>query len=192
MANAIHSIRVIDGDTVEAMVAGEGFFKDDYKLLSIRIYGIDTPEKNTLAGKLVKQVVIQTLASYKEPGVLYSTQDKYAGRGVGQIVDGPNMTWPSLGKFLLEHGLAKAYFGGAKKPWTDEELLEVEKKCGLLLPEYTRVPMVTMATNDPEQYHTQQERSSLVYFGRGSLIETGKFYAEAYYTDSTSPSPENT
>ena len=74
MANAIHSIRVIDGDTVEAMVAGEGFFKDDYKLLSIRIYGIDTPEKNTLAGKLVKQVVIQTLLVTKS--LEYSTQPK--------------------------------------------------------------------------------------------------------------------
>lgn len=190
MANAIHSIRVIDGDTVEAMVAGEGFFKDDYKLLSIRIYGIDTPEKNTLAGKLVKQVVIQTLASYKEPGVLYSTQDKYAGRGVGEIVDsatGARRYENSLSSFLLEHGLAKAYFGGAKKPWTDKELLEVERKCSLLLPEYTRVPMVTMATNDPEQYHAQQERSSLVYFGTGSVIRTGKYYAEGYFT---SPSPE--
>ncbi len=190
MANAIHSIRVIDGDTVEAMVAGEGFFKDDYKLLSIRIYGVDTPEKNTLAGKLVKQVVIQTLASYKEPGVRYSTQDKYAGRGVGEIV---NITGPgyesSLGKFLFEQGLAKAYFGGTKKPWTDKELLEVERKCSLLLPEYARVPMVTMATNDPEQYHARQERSSVIYFGTGSVIRTGKYYAEAYFS---SPSPENT
>lgn len=187
MANAIHSIRVIDGDTVEAMVAGEGFFKDDYKLLSIRIYGIDTPEKNTLAGKLVKQVVIQTLASYKEPGVRYSTQDKYAGRGVGEITDIARNSPGGLREFLFEQGLAKAYFGGAKKPWTDKELLEVEKKCGLLLPEYTDTHVATMATNDPEQYHAQQERSSVIYFGTGSVIRTGKYYAEGYFT---SPSPE--
>jgi len=175
MANSIHSIRVIDGDTVEAMVAGTEFFKNDYKLLSIRIYGIDTPEKNTLAGKLVKQVVIQTLASYKQPMVIYATEDKYAGRGVGDIVDGPNMTWPTLAKFLLDNELAKRYYGGAKKPWTDKELLEVGKKCSLLLPEY-RSEEIRIATSiNDEQYSLEQERSSVVYYGTGSIRQASAF-----------------
>jgi hypothetical protein len=175
MANSIHSIRVIDGDTVEAMVAGTEFFKNDYKLLSIRIYGVDTPEKNTLAGKLVKQVVIQTLASYKQPMVIYATEDKYAGRGVGDILDGPNKTWPTLASFLFEHGLARAYYGGTKKPWTDKELLEVEKKCSLLLPEY-RSEEIRIATSiNDEQYNLDQERSSVVYYGTGSIRQASAF-----------------
>jgi len=57
----------------------------------------------------------------------------------------------------------------------------------LLLPEYTDTHVASMATNDPEQYHAQQERSSVIYFGTGSVIRTGKYYAEGYFT---SPSPE--
>jgi hypothetical protein len=175
MANSIHSIRVIDGDTVEAMVAGTEFFKNDYKLLSIRIYGVDTPEKSTLAGKLVKQVVIQTLASYKQPMVIYATEDKFSGRGVGDIVDGPNQTWPTLGKFLFEHGLARAYYGGAKKPWTDKELLEVEKKCSLLLPEYHDEQIRVATISNDQQYSLEQERSSVVYYGTGSIRQASAF-----------------
>jgi endonuclease YncB( thermonuclease family) len=168
MANSIHSIRVIDGDTVEAMVAGTDFFKNDYKLLSIRIYGVDTPEKNTLAGKLVKQVVIQTLASYKQPMVIYAAEDKFSGRGVGDILDGPNPTWPTLAKFLIDNELAKPYYGGAKNAWTDKELLEVEKKCTPLLP----LHRIGYQNNIDEEV----ERSSVVYYGTGSVASTVESY----------------
>jgi hypothetical protein len=183
MANAIHSIRVIDGDTVEAMVAGTDFFKNDYKLLSIRIYGIDTPEKNTVAGKLVKQVVIQKLGSFKQPIVTYHAEDKFSGRGVGDIAD-DNATVQSvsllvstvnpqipLSKFLLDNGLARPYYGGKKKPWTDNELTEVVNNCGILLPEYRAEEVVLGYKANAEQYNEEEERSSLVYYGTGQALE---------------------
>jgi hypothetical protein len=187
MGNAIHSIRVIDGDTVEAMVAGTDFFKNDYKLLSIRIYGIDTPEKNTVAGKLVKQVVIQKLGSFKQPIVKYDAEDKFSGRGVGDILDDYAIRSVTLlvstvrpqvplSKFLLDNGLARPYYGGKKKPWTDKELLEVERKCSLILPEYHAEEVVFDYKDNAEQYNEEEERSSLVYFGTGNAFEyTGMF-----------------
>jgi endonuclease YncB( thermonuclease family) len=175
MTNSIHSIRVIDGDTVEAMVAGTDFFKNDFKLLSIRIYGIDTPEKNTVAGKLVKQFVIQKLGSYKQPVVMYYAEDKFSGRGVGDIVDDDatnaykEKLQVSLSKSLLAYGLARPYNGGKKSLWTDKELMEVERKCSLLLPEYRAEEVVFGYKDNAEQYNEEEERSSLVYYGTGYL-----------------------
>jgi hypothetical protein len=174
MANAVHSIRVIDGDTVEAMVSGTEFFRNDYKLLSIRIFGVDTPELETFEGMLVRQVVIQVLSSYKEPTVLYRATDKYAGRGVGDIADGPNETFPSLSKFLLSNVLAKPYKGGRKLTWSEADLRELVKRCTSFLStaaidqlsrDYTRKAQAITEKGTKQE----QDRTGLIYCGAGSL-----------------------
>jgi hypothetical protein len=185
MVNAIHSIRVIDGDTVEAMVAGTEFFKNDYKLLSIRLYGIDTPEKNTVAGKLVKQVVIQVLSTYKEPLVQYRTEDKFSGRGVGDVEDGSQVDVVTLSEFLLLNRLAKRYYGDKKKPWTDQELYDVENNCNKLLPTYHAEHIVAKYQDNAEQYNQEEERLSIVYYSKG-YVESTLIFDKFIH-----PTPEN-
>ena len=111
--------RVIDGDTV----AFEAPFLPDplKKELSIRVYGVDTPEKGfrakcesenqrgLAATEFTKKVVN---ASTQRQVVLYDW-DKFGGRVLGDmILDGQ-----SLRAMLIQNGFAREYFGEAKQSW---------------------------------------------------------------------------
>lgn len=109
--------KVIDGDTVEAVLdlGFNIFFK-----VSIRIDGIDTPEKNTPEGKLVK--------AYSENWfkigyfTLNSKElDKY-GRVLGTISKTEKNTSIDYSQHMISEGYARVYNGEKKKDWTTKEI----------------------------------------------------------------------
>jgi len=111
--------RVIDGDTVA--------FRSDFlpaplkPELSIRIYGVDTPEKGYRAeceseakqGKKASDFTKALVKNAKSTKIVIMKWDKYGGRILGDVIlDGKSLT-----KQLLEKGYARKYCGGQKESW---------------------------------------------------------------------------
>lgn len=112
-------LRVVDGDTVE--VAAPWVPAPIKQKMSIRIYGVDTPEKGfrgqcdkekamgEAASKFTKKVITES----KVAQVWIIGWDKYGGRILGDII----LDGKSLRKMLIENGFAREYYGDAKKSW---------------------------------------------------------------------------
>jgi micrococcal nuclease len=111
--------RVLDGDTVafEANFLPEPLKKE----LSIRVYGVDTPEKGFRAkcesentkGLAATEFTKKSIASAKKIEVAIANWDKFGGRVLGDIiVDGQ-----SLRSLLIKNGYAREYYGEAKTSW---------------------------------------------------------------------------
>ena len=113
--------RVIDGDTVEISV---GFLPEPLPpKLSIRVLGIDTPEKAPRAkceaeaekAKLASAFTKAAVANAHEIDVQLKEWDKYGGRVLGYVyLDGK-----SLSDLLINEGLARPYHGEAKSSWCE-------------------------------------------------------------------------
>ena len=111
--------RVIDGDTVA--------FQADWlpdplkKELSIRIYGVDTPEKGHRAkcpaedarGRAATEFTKQMIVNAKSRQIVLRSWDKYGGRVLGDII----LDGKSLRELLITKGFARPYFGEAKTSW---------------------------------------------------------------------------
>jgi micrococcal nuclease len=91
-ANTSKVIRVIDGDTV---IISAPYLPPPLKpQLSLRIHGIDTPEKNTRAKcsrehQLAEQATLhtlQTIQNGKNHRIVILEWDKYGGRVLGDII----------------------------------------------------------------------------------------------------------
>ena len=112
-------VKVTDGDTV---VIAAPFLPAPLKpQLSVRIYGVDTPEKGhraqcpseaergNAASAFTKNAVAK---SVKRQVVLYGW-DKFGVRVLGDmILDGQ-----SLRAMLIANGFAREYYGAAKQSW---------------------------------------------------------------------------
>lgn len=113
--------RVIDGDTVA--------FKADFlpeplkQELSIRVYGVDTPEKSwrgkcnaeKILGAAASQFTQDAIDSATTIKVAIYNWDKYGGRVLGDIIiDGV-----SLRHLLIENNFAREYYGDKKESWCD-------------------------------------------------------------------------
>ena len=148
---------VIDGDTVRVLIdLGFGTYlgKESNKRTwySVRIVGIDTPEKrgaqHRAAGKAVTKVVKNLLGMLSGTGqplyVKSIKRDKFGGRVVGDIRwDGSDDKGVvSLSEWLMANKLAKVYDGGRKQIWSDDELTEVEAQSERLLEELNGDPDV--------------------------------------------------
>ena len=111
--------RVIDGDTVE--------FKADFlpaplkPVLSIRVYGVDTPEKSWRGqcdkekkmGEEASKFTAKLIKDAKKIQVAIMEWDKFGGRVLGDIIiDGKSLT-----KMLIEKGYAREYYGDKKQSW---------------------------------------------------------------------------
>ena len=111
--------RVIDGDTVAFEAK---FLPPPLKPeLSLRIYGVDTPEKGSRAkcqqeddrGQAATRFTHNTIRSAKTYRIIIKSWDKYGGRVLGDvIVDGI-----SLRDLLIRNGYAREYYGDAKLSW---------------------------------------------------------------------------
>jgi len=111
--------RVIDGDTVAFRA---DFLPDPIKKeLSIRVYGVDTPEKSWRAecdqeaiwGAEASKFTTNMIASAHTIKVAIYKWDKYGGRVLGDIIiDGI-----SLRQLLLGNGFAREYYGDKKESW---------------------------------------------------------------------------
>jgi len=121
LADTYKVTRVIDGDTVEIAV---GFLPEPLPpKLSVRILGVDTPEKAPRAkceaeAEKAKQASAFTKAAVtnaREVEVQLEEWDKYGGRVLGHIIlDGQN-----LSDMLIHVGLARPYRGEAKSSWCE-------------------------------------------------------------------------
>jgi endonuclease YncB( thermonuclease family) len=111
--------RVIDGDTVA--------FQADFlpeplkKELSIRVFGVDTPEKGFRAacpseaqrGESASAFTKQAVSQATKRQVVLMDWDKYGGRVLGDVL----LNGQSLRAMLIQKGFAREYYGEAKTSW---------------------------------------------------------------------------
>ena len=106
--------RVVDGDTIDAMV-DLGF--GTWKKVSIRMHGINAPESRTRdleekkRGLAAKARLIELLENMDNKFILVSHGVGKFGRCLGDIRDVNNQ---SINKQLISEGHGKAYFGGKR------------------------------------------------------------------------------
>jgi endonuclease YncB( thermonuclease family) len=111
--------RVIDGDTV----AFQALWLPDplKKELSIRVFGVDTPEKGHRAQCPSEDARGQAATAFTKKMVEQSTTrqvvlmswDKYGGRVLGDVL----LNGQSLRSMLIQQGYAREYYGEAKTSW---------------------------------------------------------------------------
>ncbi len=119
-------VRTIDGDTLVVFLELEF---DVFIKKHLRIYGIDCPEKNTIAGKKVKKWVegwIEQNIPFLQLEVI-ENEDKY-GRVLTKIQSIKENKIIDLSEELLKEGYAKPFSGHGQRGWNNEELLLVEEK----------------------------------------------------------------
>jgi endonuclease YncB( thermonuclease family) len=111
--------RVIDGDTVAFEAA---WLPDPLKKeLSIRVFGVDTPEKGHRAqcpseaqrGEAASKFTKDMIASSQRRQVVLMDWDKYGGRVLGDVI----LNGQSLRAMLISKGYAREYYGEAKTSW---------------------------------------------------------------------------
>lgn len=115
----VEILRVIDGDTVAFHAP---FLPDPLKKeLSIRVYGVDTPEKGFRAkcpqedakGKAASEFTKKLVQSATKRQIILYDWDKYGGRVLGDII----LNGQSLRELLIKNGFAREYYGEAKQSW---------------------------------------------------------------------------
>ena len=113
--------RIIDGDTVAFQA---DFLPEPLKQeLSIRVYGVDTPEKGwrgqcdkeKAMGEEASKFTKAQIKNAKEIKVGIAKWDKFGGRVLGDVIFDGN----SLREMLIEKGYARPYFGDKKESWCD-------------------------------------------------------------------------
>ena len=111
--------RVIDGDTIAFQAP---FLPDPLKKeLSIRVYGVDTPEKGFRAkcpseeqrGQAATEFTKNTIKASTKRQIIIMDWDKYGGRVLGDVL----LDGQSLRAMLIGKGFAKEYYGEAKTSW---------------------------------------------------------------------------
>lgn len=114
-------IRVSDGDTI--VIAAPYLPAPLKPQLAVRIFGVDTPEKGHRAqceneraqGEKASAWTKNLVKSGKRFQVVLYKWDKFGGRVLGDIiVDGK-----SVRHGLIAAGLAREYYGDAKKSWCE-------------------------------------------------------------------------
>ncbi len=111
--------RVIDGDTVafQANWLPEPLKKE----LSIRVFGVDTPEKGFRAkcpeedarGQAATQFTKNAINASTTRQIVLMDWDKYGGRVLGDVL----LNGQSLRNMLIANGFAREYYGDAKTSW---------------------------------------------------------------------------
>lgn len=108
-------IKIIDGDTVDVRVQT---WIGQYMRVSVRIYGIDTPEfrascpeEKRLAHKA--RQALAGLVSQKKITLRNIRYGKYAGRVLAEIYAGDQ----NIGERLVQAAYARAYNGGQRHSW---------------------------------------------------------------------------
>jgi endonuclease YncB( thermonuclease family) len=111
--------RVIDGDTVAFQAT---FLPPPLKQeLSVRVFGVDTPEKGHRAkcpsedqrGQAASAFTKNAIAKAQKRQVAIADWDKYGGRVLGDIL----LDGQSLRMMLIQNGFAREYYGEAKTSW---------------------------------------------------------------------------
>lgn len=111
--------RVIDGDTVG--IAATWLPAPLKQELSIRVYGVDTPEKGHRAACPSEAARGEAASAFTKAQINASTKrqivlmdwDKYGGRVLGDVL----LNGQSLRGMLIANGFAREYYGEAKTSW---------------------------------------------------------------------------
>ncbi|NDD03738.1 MAG: thermonuclease family protein, partial [Proteobacteria bacterium] len=91
------------------------------KELSIRVFGVDTPEKGFRAKCPEEDQRGQAATAFTKSQINTSTKrqivmmdwDKYGGRVLGDVI----LDGKSLRMMLIQNGFAREYYGEAKTSW---------------------------------------------------------------------------
>jgi endonuclease YncB( thermonuclease family) len=111
--------RVIDGDTVAVQAV---WLPDPLKKeISVRVYGVDTPEKGHRAqcpeeaarGLAATEFTKKVILASKQRVIMLRGWDKYGGRVLGDVI----LDGQSLRTLLITNGFAREYYGEAKTSW---------------------------------------------------------------------------
>ena len=111
--------RVTDGDTVAFQAP---FLPAPLKPeLSIRVFGVDTPEKGHRAactseaqrGEAATAFTKNAIAQATQRQIILMDWDKYGGRVLGDVI----LNGQSLRGMLIANGHAREYYGEAKTSW---------------------------------------------------------------------------
>lgn len=111
--------RVVDGDTVGIQATWlPAPLKPE---LSIRVYGVDTPEKGHRAQCAGEAARGEAATAFTKAQINASTKrqivlmdwDKYGGRVLGDVL----LNGQSLRGMLIANGFAREYYGEAKTSW---------------------------------------------------------------------------
>ncbi len=114
--------RVIDGDTVAFQA---NWLPDPLKKeLSIRVFGVDTPEKSFRAKCPAEEARGQAATDFTKKLINGATKrqivmmdwDKYGGRVLGDVL----LDGKSLRAMLIQNGFAREYYGEAKQSWCNK------------------------------------------------------------------------
>lgn len=102
-------LRVVDGDTVQLDV---DLGLETSRKLSVRLYGLNAPERNTSDGKKSMAWLIARLANIKQLYIATEKdrQEKF-GRYLAVLYDEAGA---NINRELIEAGLAKEYYGGPR------------------------------------------------------------------------------
>lgn len=112
-------IRVSDGDTI--VIAAPYLPAPLKPELAVRIYGVDTPEKDHRAACPAEAAAAERASAWTRALVASSAQhqvilykwDKFGGRVIGDIV----INGQSVRRGLIANGHAREYYGEAKTSW---------------------------------------------------------------------------
>jgi endonuclease YncB( thermonuclease family) len=111
--------RVIDGDTVAFQA---NWLPDPLKKeLSLRVFGVDTPEKGHRAkcpqenekGQAATQFTKDSINKAQKRQIILMDWDKYGGRVLGDVL----LDGKSLRMMLINNGFAREYYGETKTSW---------------------------------------------------------------------------
>ena len=111
--------RVIDGDTVGIQATWlPAPLKPE---LSIRVFGVDTPEKGHRAACPSEAARGEAATAFTKAQINAATKrqivlmdwDKYGGRVLGDVL----LNGQSLRAMLIQNGFAREYYGEAKTSW---------------------------------------------------------------------------
>ena len=114
--------RVIDGDTVAFQAT---FLPPPLKQeLSIRVFGVDTPEKGHRAmcpqedqrGQAATAFTKAQINAAQKRQVALMDWDKYGGRVLGDVL----LDGKSLRAMLIQNGFAREYYGESKQSWCNK------------------------------------------------------------------------
>ena len=111
--------RVVDGDTVAFQA---NWLPDPLKKeLSVRVFGVDTPEKGFRAkcpsedarGQAATAFTKAQINAAQKRQIILMDWDKYGGRVLGDVL----LDGKSLRMMLINNGFAREYYGEAKTSW---------------------------------------------------------------------------
>lgn len=114
--------RVVDGDTVAFQA---NWLPDPLKKeLSVRVFGVDTPEKGFRAkcpeedarGQAASAFTKAQINSAQKRQIVLMDWDKYGGRVLGDVL----LDGKSLRMMLINNGFAREYYGEAKTSWCNK------------------------------------------------------------------------